>query len=107
MATAHPRIGLTRDPELAAALEVTRELLGDDAVRSEAGHVRELALLGAQALTQRTPLARAVVDRGRLLRRSGVRPATQDLADLPWLDEESVDDERRTSRDLEWARGER
>lgn len=105
MTTRHPRIGVTRDPELAAALEITRDLLGPAETRSEAGQVRTLALLGAGALAHSDARTRAALDRRRVLARPGARPASRDLADLPWLDHEPVDQERATSRALEWARG--
>ena len=107
MGTTHPRIGVTKDPDLAAALDATRPLLGSEETRSEAGHVRRLALIGARALGKGTAEARAALDRQRLLERSGVRPATRGLDDLSWLEAEPVDEERRASRTLEWVRGER
>lgn len=107
MATTYPRIGVTKDSDLAAALDATRPLLDSEETRSEAGHVRRLALIGAGALREGTLQARAALDRQRLLERPGVRPATRGIDDLPWLEAEPVDDERRASRSLEWARGER
>ena len=106
MGTAHPRIGVTKDPDLAAALDATRPLLGSEETRSEAGHVRRLALIGARALANGTLDARAALDRQRLLERPGIRPATRGL-DLPWLDVEPIDASRRASEALEWVRGER
>lgn len=105
MGTSHPRIGVTKDPDLAAALEATRPLLRPGETRSEAGHVRRLALIGAGALAGKTPQARAALDRQRLLARPGVRPATRAL-ELPWLDSEPADEERRASATLDWVRGE-
>lgn len=107
MGTTHPRIGVTKDHDLAAALDATRPLLGPDETRSEAGHVRRLALLGARALATGTVAARAALDRQRLLERPGVRPAARGLDDLPWLDAGPVDEDRRASRALDWVRGER
>ena len=107
MGTTHPRIGVTRDPALAAALDATRPLLGSEETRSEAGHVRRLALIGAQALGKGTVEARAARDRHRFLGRPGVRPATRSLDDLPWLEADPVDEGRRASRALDWVRGER
>ena len=107
MATSHTRIGVTKDPELALALDLTREHLKPEETRSEAGHLRRLALIGARVLREGTPEARAAVDRQRVLERPGVRPATRKLTDLPWLDEEPVDQSRRGSQALEWVRGER
>lgn len=105
MGTTHPRIGVTKDPDLAAALDATRPLLGSDETRSEAGHVRRLALIGAGALGKGTVEARAALDRQRLLERPGVRPATRGLDNLPWLEAEPVDKARRASRTLGWVRG--
>lgn len=105
MATLHPRIGVTRDPDLAAALDATRPLLRDEETRSEAGHVRRLALIGARALRAGTADARAALDRQRVLERPGVRPATGGFDDLPWLDSDAVDDDREASRTLDWVRG--
>jgi hypothetical protein len=107
VATSFPRIGVTKDPQLAAALELTRPLLDAGETRSEAGHVRRLALLGAATLQAGSGDARAVIDRQRLLARIGVRPAVQPLDDLPWLEDEPVDEQRRVSRALDWARGHR
>jgi len=98
---------VTRDPELAAALETTRALLDPADTRSEAGQVRRLALVGAHALAVGSALGEVSTERRRLLVREGVRPATGDLDELPWLDGSPVDDERRGSRALEWVRGER
>ena len=107
MGTTHPRIGVTKDPDLSAALDATRPLLGSDETRSEAGHVRRLALIGAQALGKGTVEARVALDRQRLRERPGVRPATRGLDDLPWLEADPVDEDRRASRTLDWVRGER
>ncbi len=107
MGTMHPRIGVTKDPALAAALDATRPLLRSEETGSEAGHLRRLALIGARALEKGTVEARAALDRQRLLDRPGVRPATRNLDDLPWLQTEPVDEKRRASRTLDWVRGER
>ncbi len=107
MGTSLPRIGVTKDPDLAAALDATRPLLGSAETRSEAGHVRRLALIGARALAKGTGEARAALDRQRLLERPGIRPATIGLGDLEWLEVGAVDRDRRASRTLEWVRGER
>ena len=69
--------------------------------------MRRLALIGAQALGKGTVEARAALDRQRLLGRPGVRPATRDLGNLPWLEADPVDEDRRASRALDWVRGER
>ncbi len=107
MGATHPRIGVTKDSDLAAALDATRPLLNSDETRSEAGHVRRLALIGARALGKGTIEARAALDRQRLLERAGVRPASLGLRDLVWLEADPVDADRRASQTLEWVRGER
>jgi len=98
MGTTRPRIGVTKDPDLAAALETTRPLLNYEETRSEAGHVRRLALIGARELGKGTLEARAALNRQRLLERPGVRP---------WLEADPVDEDRRASHTLDWVRGER
>ncbi len=105
MGTTSPRIGVTKDPDLAAALDATRPLLGHEETRSEAGHVRRLALIGARALGKGTVETRAALDRQRLLERPGVRPATRGIHDLPWLEADPVDEDRRASQTLDWIRG--
>jgi hypothetical protein len=105
MATQHPRIGLTRDRELAAALELTRDLLPDTETRSEAGHVRRLALLGATALAQGAGAGAGARARAAILSRAGVRPATQRVSALPWLAQDDVDGERTATRALDVVRG--
>lgn len=107
MTSQHPRIGLTRDPELASAVESTRGLLDPAETRSEAGHVRRLALLGAQALRRGLGEGEGARDRKLILNRSGVRPATRTLEELPWLATESADRRRQASQALAWARGDR
>ncbi|MGI8749699.1 MAG: hypothetical protein ACR2J6_03985 [Thermoleophilaceae bacterium] len=107
MTTSHPRIGVTRDADLAAALDSTRPLFSEEETHSEAGHVRRLALIGARALRHEAPEAKAALDRQRLFERPGVRPATSGLDDLTWLDTEAVDRDRRAIGALEWVRGER
>jgi len=105
MATSYPRIGVTKDPDLRAALDATRPLLGPQETRSEAGHVRRLALIGARALATGSVQTRAALDRQRLLERPGVRPATLGIDELAWLHAEPVDEGRRSSRALDWVRG--
>jgi len=50
MPSIHPRIGVTRDPELDRALRDAREALGD---KPDATLVRELALRGVATLERR------------------------------------------------------
>ena len=105
MATAHRRIGVTRDPELAAALAATRGLLDRADTRSEAGQVRRLALLGARVLVDGRDDGHAARARQRLLDLPGVRPATRSLDELRWLDEDPVDPSGEASEALDWVRG--
>ena len=107
MATKHRRIGVVRDPELAAALAATRRLLDLTEGDSEAGQVRRLALIGAEALSSSDEGAADLVQRRRLLERDGVLPATRELTDLPWLDGETPDHDRKLSEALDWVRGQR
>lgn len=103
MPTRHPRIGVTKDPELARALEATRGLL-DPPPRSEAAHVRALALAGAQAMRQGDG---AAADGAAAYEQLGARPPRVRSRDFPWLDEQRVDRSNPLSRALDWVRGER
>jgi hypothetical protein len=105
MGTQHPRIGVTRDPELGAALEITRDLLGPDDVGSEAGHVRRLALVGARYLVQDTVHGRIARDRAVVLAQAGARAGSGSLDDLTWLDSDPVDEDRTATRLLDEIRG--
>lgn len=106
MATRYPRIGVIKDPELQAALQLTRDLLGRRTTDSEAGQVRQLALIGARTLAAQAPEGDRTRRRQRVLDQPGVRPATRTIRDLDWLTRERVDGARRASRALEWVRGE-
>ncbi len=103
--TTHPRIGLTKDPELARALRMTTTLLSPDDVRSEAGHVRRLALIGARVLAGGEAQVR---DRERLLALTRARAAEASFGALAeQLLEQPVDRRGELSRGLDWVRGER
>ncbi len=104
MATVHRRINVTCDPELTAALDATRDLLGE---LPDSARVRALALEGARALVAGTPAAEVMRARQELLSRPGVRPATDRTRDLSWLEGEEVDQERSATETLEWVRGPR
>jgi hypothetical protein len=69
--TKHPRIALTRDPELDAALKAAAPILGRS--KPTAALVRELVLRGARAVVDEDP--RSELDRW-LDERGGVRRAT-------------------------------
>jgi hypothetical protein len=75
MTTVHPRIALTRDPELDEALRRTRPLLGER--KPMATLARELILRGAREL-----LARQGSELDRRLDELGATPALRSTADL-------------------------
>ncbi len=105
MPTTYPRVGVTKDPELARALRTTRTLLPSGDVRSEAGHVRRLALIGARALADSDAQVR---DRERLLALTGARAAQESFGALAErLLEQPVDRRAELSRSVDWVRGER
>jgi len=87
MARRRPRIVVTKDPELASALKATRPLLDPSETRSQARHLRRLALAGAQALVNDTGSPRAAQKPQLIPEHPGVRPATRDLLSLPWIRE--------------------
>ncbi len=105
MPTAHRRINVTCDPELAAAMEVTRELLPQ---QSDAARLRALALTGARALAGDVAGQASMQARHRLLSRPDVFPASSRDRTLPWLDDLLKDEPSdQGTRALEWVRGER
>jgi hypothetical protein len=104
MATAHRRINVTCDPELAAALDATRDVLGE---LPDSARVRALALEGAKALVAGTPAEEVMRARRELLSRPGVRPATDRTRDFSWLEGEEVDHRHSATETLEWVRGPR
>ena len=57
--TRYPRIGVTRDPELDAALQRAAPLLGDQPV---AAQVRALAIRGADALVEDEERRKAAIE---------------------------------------------
>jgi hypothetical protein len=87
MARRRPRIVVTKDPELASALKATRPPLDPSDTRSQARHLRRLALAGAQALVNDTGSPRAAQKPQLIPEHPGVRPATRDLLSLPWIRE--------------------
>lgn len=103
MATKHRRINVTCDPELAAALEETRELLGD---RPDAARVRALALEGARALTADDPEAASRRRVRERLSQPDITPARSH--DRSWLSEPLPElDGPSGTEILEWVRGPR
>ncbi len=104
MGTVHRRINVTCDPELAAALDATRDVLGE---LPDSQRVRALALEGARALVAGTPAEEVMRARRELLSRPGVRPATDRTRDLSWLEGAVPDPEYGATKTLEWVRGPR
>lgn len=107
MATRHPRIGVTADEELRAALAATRHLVDEPDRRSQAGQLRRLALIGAGSLLEGPESSHAARDCRRVVARPGVRPATRRLTDFPWLEGQEVDHTCESTRTLDWVRGDR
>lgn len=99
-----PRIGVVKDAELAAALDASRDLLDESARQSEAGQVRQLAIIGAHAVLARDGESVRAQLRRRFLGVPGYRSATERLEDLPWLDG-PIDESGAGSAALDWARG--
>jgi hypothetical protein len=80
MASRHPRLGVTRDPDVERALALTESLLDPAETRSAAAQIRALTLRGAQAV-----LAGAGSEshtQARLAERYGARPSRGSLLDL-------------------------
>lgn len=75
VSTIHPRIALTRDPELDEALHRARPLLGE--LKPTATLARELILRGAREL-----LAQRGTEIDRRLDELGAAPALRSTADL-------------------------
>jgi hypothetical protein len=73
--TAHPRIALTRDPELDRALKVGASLLGPS--KPTASVARELIMRGAEDL-----LANSGDELDRWLTKEKIAPATRSTGDL-------------------------
>lgn len=105
MASRHPRLGVTRDPEVQRALTVTEPLLDPAETRSAAAQIRALTLRGAQAV-----LAGAGSEshtQARLAERYGARPARGSLLDLdPPPGEPESAGAAPASEALRWVRGE-
>lgn len=105
MASRHPRLGVTRDPEIESALALTQPLLGPAETRSAAAQIRALTLRGARAV-----LASADSDsqlQARLAERYGARPARGSLLDLdPPPGKPDAENAAPASDALRWVRGE-
>lgn len=75
MASVHPRIALTRDPELDSALKLGESLLGSSQPTSRVA--RELILRGAKDL-----LANSGSELDRWLDEKGATPATRSIEEI-------------------------
>jgi len=75
MSTVHPRIALTRDPELDRALKLGASLLGESQPTSRVA--RELILRGARDL-----LANSGSELDRWLDQNGASPATRSIGEM-------------------------
>lgn len=105
MASRHPRLGVTRDPEVERALTLTEPLLDPAETRSAAAQIRALTLRGAQAV-----LAGAGSEsqlQARLAERYGARPSRGSLLELdPPPGEPDPAGATPASDALQWVRGE-
>jgi hypothetical protein len=105
MASRHPRLGVTRDPEVEQALALTESLLDPAETRSAAAQIRALTLRGARAV-----LAGASSEsqlRARLAEHYGARPGRGSLLELdPPPGEPDAADAASASDALRWVRGE-
>jgi hypothetical protein len=88
MPTKHPRIGVTRDPEVDAALKAAAPVLGPS--KPDATLARELLLRGAKAVfDDRRPkidpdLDRYLDERGDVIRATGSSKGMRALAEEAW-----------------------
>lgn len=104
MPTRHRRIGVTLDPELSEALALARGRLNS---RSDAALIRELALLGAQALSPDQAQAQLWQAR-RVLDQRGATPQRADLLAVSRSLRQRRDaGAESASESLDWVRGSR
>jgi hypothetical protein len=105
MASRHPRLGVTRDPDVERALAVTGPLLDPAETRSAAAQIRALTLRGAEAV-----LAGAGSEsqlQARLAERYGARPGRGSLLELdPPPGQPDPAGTAPASDALQWVRGE-
>jgi hypothetical protein len=80
MASRHPRLGVTRDPEVERALALTEPLLEPAETRSAAAQIRALTLRGAQAVLAGADSESQL--QARLTERYGASPGRGSLLDL-------------------------
>ena len=105
MAARHPRLGVSRDPDVERALALTGPLLDPDETRSAAAQIRALTLRGAEAV-----LAGAGSEarlRGQLTTKYELIPARVDHRTIPApLGDVDDNDPTPASDALKWVRGE-
>lgn len=105
MASRHPRLGVTRDPEVERALTLTEPLLDPAETRSAAAQIRALTLRGAQAV-----LASAGSEsqlQARLAERYAAKPGRGSLLEMePPPGEPDPTGAAPASDALQWVRGE-
>ena len=105
MASRHPRLGVTRDPEVERALALTGPLLDPAETRSAAAQIRALTLRGAQAVLAGASTASQL--QARLAKRYGARLARGSLLDLnPPPGKPDPTGAAPASDALQWVRGE-
>jgi hypothetical protein len=105
MASRHPRLGVTRDPEVERALALTEPLLDPTETRSAAAQVRALTLRGAWAVLAGADSESQLP--ARLAEHYGARPARGSLLELdPPPGEPDPAGGAPASDALRWVRGE-
>lgn len=105
MSSRHPRLGVTRDPEVERALALTESLLDPAETRSAAAQIRALTLRGAQAVLAGADSESQL--RARLTERYGARPGRGSLLALdPPPGEPDPAGTAPASDALQWVRGE-
>ncbi len=105
MAARYPRLGVTKDPDVQRALELTEPLLDPRETRSAASQIRALTLRGAQSVLATADESSRL--QARLVERYGATPAQGDLLDLdtPAADPNGAS-VTPASDALQWVRGE-
>jgi hypothetical protein len=105
MASRHPRLGVTRDPEVQRALALTEPLLDAAETRSAAAQIRALTLRGAQAVLAGADATSQL--QARLAERYGARPGRGSLLDLDAPSGQPDPGTATPASDaLRWVRGE-
>jgi hypothetical protein len=105
MASRHPRLGVTRDPDVQRALSLTEPLLDPAETRSAAAQIRALTLRGAEAV-----LASASSEsqlQAHLAERYGAKPSRGSLLELDAPPGQPDPGGAAPASDaLQWVRGE-